>query len=157
MPLVYAGSWYGYARTEAWSHPTKTNTIARQIPAQSWYTHSAYGALLAGLVPFAVLFIELMFVFKSLWQDKSGYYYVFGFLSVVSAILIITVSEVTIIATYIQLCSEVRSVLSFLGSCALTNIRLELPLVVAELLRWRRQRILDLHLLRVVLRDTTAH
>ena len=65
--------------------------------------------LLAGLVPFAVLFIELMFVFKSLWQDKSGYYYVFGFLSVVSTILIITVSEVTIIATYMQLCSEVRS------------------------------------------------
>jgi transmembrane 9 superfamily protein 2/4 len=110
VPLVYAGSWYGYARTEAWSHPTKTNTIARQIPAQLWYTHSAPGALLAGLVPFAVLFIELMFVFKSLWQDKSGYYYVFGFLSVVSAILIITISEVTIIATYIQLCSEVSSV-----------------------------------------------
>jgi hypothetical protein len=108
VPLVYAGSWYGYFRVEAWNHPTKTNTIARQIPAQLWYTRSAYGALLAGLVPFAVLFIELMFVFKSLWQDKSGYYYVFGFLSVVSAILIITVSEVTIIATYIQLCSEVR-------------------------------------------------
>jgi transmembrane 9 superfamily protein 2/4 len=35
---------------------------------------------------------------------------VFGFLSVVSAILIITVSEVTIIATYIQLCSEVSPV-----------------------------------------------
>lgn len=107
VPLVYAGSWYGYVRTEPWSHPTKTNSIARQIPAQSWYTRSASGALLAGLVPFAVLFIELMFVFKSLWQDKSGYYYVFGFLSVVSAILIITISEVTIIATYIQLCSEV--------------------------------------------------
>jgi transmembrane 9 superfamily member 2/4 len=67
------------------------------------------GVLLAGLVPFAVLFIELMFVFKSLWLDKSGYYYVFGFLSVVSTILIITVSEVTIIATYIQLCSEVSN------------------------------------------------
>ena len=26
-------------------------------------------------------------MFKSIWQDKSGYYYVFGFLSVVSAIL----------------------------------------------------------------------
>jgi hypothetical protein len=35
---------------------------------------------------------------------------VFGFLSVVSAILIITISEVTIIATYIQLYSEVSSV-----------------------------------------------
>ena len=107
LPLVYAGSWYGYIRVEAWGHPTKTHSIARQVPAQPWYTRSACGVLLAGLVPFAVLFIELMFVFKSLWQDKSGYYYVFGFLSVVSTILVITVSEVTIIATYIQLCSEV--------------------------------------------------
>ena len=107
VPLVHAGSWYGHVRANAWEHPTKTNTIARQIPLQSWYTRSVQGALLAGLVPFAVLFIELLFVFKSLWQDKSGYYYVFGFLSVVSTILIITVSEVTIIATYMQLCSEV--------------------------------------------------
>ncbi len=107
VPLVYAGSWYGYVKTEAWQHPTRTNSIARQIPAQSWHTRNVQVVLLAGLVPFAVLFIELMFVLKSVWQDKSGYYYVFGFLSVVSTILIITVSEVTIIATYTQLCSEV--------------------------------------------------
>lgn len=63
--------------------------------------------LLAGLIPFAVIFIELLFVFRSLWQDKSGYYYVFGFLSVVSLVLIVTVIEVTIVATYLQLCAEV--------------------------------------------------
>jgi transmembrane 9 superfamily protein 2/4 len=63
--------------------------------------------MLAGIIPFAVIFIELLFVFKSLWQDKSGYYYVFGFLGVVSMILILTVIEVTIVATYVQLCSEV--------------------------------------------------
>ena len=62
--------------------------------------------LLSGLVPFAVIFIELLFVFRSLWQDKSGYYYVFGFLSVVSTVNIITIVEVTIVATYIQLCAE---------------------------------------------------
>lgn len=107
VPLVYAGSWYGYVKTEAWQHPTRTNSIARQIPNRSWPTRRVQVVLVAGLIPFAVLFIELMFVFKSVWQDKSGYYYVFGFLSVVSTILIITVSEVTIIATYIQLCSEV--------------------------------------------------
>ena len=66
--------------------------------------------LLAGLVPFAVIFIELLFVFRSMWQDKSGYYYVFGFLSVVSLVCIVTVVEVTIVATYIQLCAEVRLV-----------------------------------------------
>lgn len=107
LPLVYLGSWYGYIKTEAWQHPTKTNSIARHIPVQSWHIRSVQVVLLAGLVPFAVLFIELMFVFQSVWQDKSGYYYVFGFLSVVSTILIITVSEVTIIATYLQLCTEV--------------------------------------------------
>jgi transmembrane 9 superfamily member 2/4 len=106
VPLVYIGSWYGYVRAQAWQHPTKTNSIARQIPMRSWNQRNLQVVLLAGLVPFAVLFIELLFVFKNLWQDKSGYYYMFGFLSVVSMILIITVSEVTIIATYVQLHSE---------------------------------------------------
>ncbi|RAK87712.1 multispanning membrane protein [Aspergillus costaricaensis CBS 115574] len=106
VPLVYAGSWYGYVRTAPWEHPTKTTSIARQIPPQPWYLHSISGTLLTGLGPFAVLFIELLFVFKNLWQDKSGYYYVFGFLSAVSSILMVTVSEVTVIATYSQLCAE---------------------------------------------------
>jgi transmembrane 9 superfamily protein 2/4 len=48
-----------------------------------------------------------MFVFKSIWQDKSGYYYVFGFLAVVAVMLVAVVMEVTVIAVYIQLCSEV--------------------------------------------------
>jgi hypothetical protein len=107
VPLVYLGSWYGFVRAKPWEHPTKTNSIARQIPPQPWYLHSIQGAALTGLPPFAVLFIELLFVFKNLWQDKSGYYYVFGFLSAVSTIVIITVSEVTIIATHSQLCAEV--------------------------------------------------
>ncbi|KAF2182587.1 putative multispanning membrane protein [Zopfia rhizophila CBS 207.26] len=105
LPLVYIGGWYGYIRVGAWSHPIKANAIPRQIPSQSWYTKS-FQAVLAGFIPFAVIFIELMFVFKSLWLDKSGYYYVFGFLAVVSVILVVTVTEVTIVATYVQLCSE---------------------------------------------------
>ncbi|KAJ5814592.1 Sodium:alanine symporter [Penicillium riverlandense] len=106
VPLVYIGSWYGYVRVAPWEHPLKTNAIPRQIPPQPWYLQNLYGPVLTGLIPFAVLFIELLFVFKNLWQDKSGYYYVFGFLSVVSAILVVTVIEVTVIATYSQLCSE---------------------------------------------------
>ncbi len=107
LPLVYVGNWYGFHRSQPYEHPTKTNSIPRQIPMQSWYTKSVYSILLAGLVPFAVIFIELLFVFRSMWQDKSGYYYVFGFLSVVSLVCIVTVVEVTIVATYIQLCAEV--------------------------------------------------
>jgi transmembrane 9 superfamily protein 2/4 len=106
LPLVYVGSWFGYTRVGNWEHPTKTTTLPRQIPAQAWYIRSPQAILLAGLIPFAVIFIELLFVFQSLWQDKSGYYYVFGFLSVVSVILILTIAEVTIVTIYIKLCSE---------------------------------------------------
>ena len=107
LPLVYAGSWYGFVRAGSYTHPIKANVIPRQIPIQQWYSRNMQAILIAGLIPFAVIFIELLFVFRSLWQDKSGYYYVFGFLAVVSTILILAVMETTIIAVYIQLCSEV--------------------------------------------------
>jgi Endomembrane protein 70 len=113
--------------------------------------------LLAGLVPFGVLFIELMFVFKSVWQDKSGYYYVFGYLSAVSTILVITVSEVTIITTYIQLCSEVCHGMHNPAMTPADMCLLELPLVVAELLRGWRQRSVGVCLLRLVLCYSTAY
>lgn len=106
VPLVYVGSWAGYVRASAWTHPTQTSAIPRPIPRQPWYQRRAAGALMAGVVPFAVLFIELLFVFDKLWQDKSGYYYVFGFLSAESAIVLVTVSEVTVLATYSQLSAE---------------------------------------------------
>lgn len=109
LPLVYAGSWYGYHHSQPWEHPTKTNTTSRQVPEQAWYTTSIVLVALAGLISFAVIFIELLFVFRSLWQDKSGYYYVFGFLSVVSVVLTVVIIEATIVATYIQLCAEVSS------------------------------------------------
>ncbi|CAK7565355.1 MAG: hypothetical protein SEPTF4163_003271 [Sporothrix epigloea] len=106
MPLVYVGSWYGFVRVGAWVHPTKTSAVPRQIPRQAWYIRDIRSVLLAGLIPFAVIFIELLFVFQSLWQDKSGYYYVFGFLAVVSVILVLTIAEVTVVTVYIRLCSE---------------------------------------------------
>lgn len=107
LPLVYVGSWYGYVRAGAWEHPAKTVvTMPRHIPRQPWYLQGLPSILLAGLIPFAVIFIELLFVFQSVWQDKSGYYYVFGFMSMVSLILIVTVAEVTVVAIYLQLCFE---------------------------------------------------
>lgn len=109
LPLVYIGSRYGYTRGGVWEHPTKTSAIPRQIPQQVWYMKRTRSVLLAGLIPFAVIFIELLFVFQSVWQDKSGYYYVFGFFSVVSLILIVTVAETTVVTIYVQLCSENHS------------------------------------------------
>lgn len=110
LPLVYLGSWYGYVRAGPWEHPTKTSPVPRQIPQLSWYVRGTRSALLIGLIPFAAVFIELLFVFRSIWQDKSGYYYVFGFLGIVSIVLMVTVIEVTIVAIYFQLCAEVGNI-----------------------------------------------
>ena len=159
VPLVYVGSWYGFVKAQPWTHPTRTNAIPRQIPPQTWYLRNFQGILLAGLIPFAVLFIELLFVFKNLWQDKSGYYYVFGFLGVVSTILVITISEVTIISTYSQLCAEVSSIplfLLFIPSSDMLKPFPELPMVVAEFLHRRKQCLLDLHVLHLVLLHQAA-
>lgn len=113
LPLVFVGSFIGF-RKAPWEHPTRTTMIARQIPAQPWYLRTVPTILMGGLIPFAVIFMELLFVFKSLWQDKSGYYYMYGFLALIAGINVVTVIEITIATTYFQLCSEVCS-------CTLTS------------------------------------
>ncbi|KAJ4988101.1 multispanning membrane [Stagonosporopsis vannaccii] len=106
LPLVYLGSWFGFERMGAYTHPIRANAIPRQIPAQSWYFKDGQRSLLAGLVPFMVIFVELIFVVKSLWTEKTTYYYAFGFTGIISAVLAVAVVEVTLVATYFLLCSE---------------------------------------------------
>jgi len=109
LPLVHLGSYYGFYRSKGYAHPTRTSMTPRQIPSDNttWYSRNRLLlSLLAGLVPFAVLFIELIFVFKSVYLDKSSYYYVFGFLSIISLLLAITIGETVIICLYVQLCAE---------------------------------------------------
>ena len=106
LPLVYAGSWFGFERMGAYTHPTRANAIPRQIPAQRWYLKAGQRLLLAGLVPFMVIFVELTFAVKSLWADKTTYHYAFGFTAAASLVLALTVAEVAIVATYFLLCAE---------------------------------------------------
>jgi transmembrane 9 superfamily protein 2/4 len=105
LPLVFVGSYFGFNR-EPWEHATRTNMIARQIPPQPWYLKTIPSMVLGGLIPFAVIFIELLFVFKSVWQDKSSYYYMFGFLGLVVGVLLLVVMEISVVATYFLLSAE---------------------------------------------------
>lgn len=105
LPLVFAGSYLGFQRP-VYEHPTRTMQIPRQIPRQQWHLKLLPNMLLAGLIPFAVIFIELLFLFKSLWQDKSSYYYMYGFLGLIATVLGITVAEVAVVSTYFLLSAE---------------------------------------------------
>lgn len=107
IPLVHVGSWYAFNRSRSWEHPLGASSIPRQIPSpQPWYLRTIPSILLSGLVPFAVIFIELLYMFQSLWQDKSRYYYAFGFLLVVMLLLILAAAEVSVVATYVRLGHE---------------------------------------------------
>jgi transmembrane 9 superfamily protein 2/4 len=50
---------------------------------------------LGGAIPFAAVFIELLYVMMSVW--RSYFYYMFGFLFLILLILVIACAEVSIV------------------------------------------------------------
>jgi transmembrane 9 superfamily protein 2/4 len=102
LPLVCLGSYFGFRKP--YQHPVRTNQIPRQIPRQPWYMNPLTSSLMAGILPFGAMFIELFFIFTALWQNR--FYYMFGFLFLVCIILIISVSQIAVVLVYFQLCGE---------------------------------------------------
>lgn len=103
VPLSVIGGFLGF-KFNIPADPVKTNQIPRQVPHQSFYKRSIPSILLSGTLPFGAIFVELYFIMSSLWFSRV--YYMFGFLFLSYAILIITCAAVTILMTYFQLCSE---------------------------------------------------
>lgn len=102
-PLAFIGSYMGYKK-DAIEHPVRTNPIPRQVPDQIFYTKPVPGILMGGILPFGCIFIQLFFILNSIWAHQT--YYMFGFLFLVSIILVITCSETTILLCYFHLAAE---------------------------------------------------
>ena len=103
LPLVFIGAYRGL-RKEAYEAPVATSAIPREIPPQPWYVRKLPLALIGGLVPFGVVFVELYFFISSVWLGYG--YYLFGFVFIVIFILLITTAEISIVLTYSLLCAE---------------------------------------------------
>jgi len=103
VPLTFIGSYFGYKKMP-FEHPVRTNQIPRQIPEQAIYTKTLPCILMGGILPFGCIFIQLFFILTSIWSHQL--YYMFGFLFLVTLILVITCSETTILLCYFHLAAE---------------------------------------------------
>jgi transmembrane 9 superfamily protein 2/4 len=66
LPLVFLGFHFGY-RKQPYSHPVRNNQIPRQVPEQPFYLKTIPCMMIAGVLPFGAVFIELFFIFESIW------------------------------------------------------------------------------------------
>ncbi|KAI6658978.1 Transmembrane 9 superfamily member 4-like isoform X3 [Oopsacas minuta] len=103
LPLVYIGFYIGYRKVR-YEHPVRINVIPRPVPEQPVCHSMVISAMLSGLFPFIVVFLEFYFVLTAIWEHH--FYYLSGFLFLVFIIFTITTSQVAIISTYLLLCSE---------------------------------------------------
>lgn len=75
----------------------------RIIPPQPLYLRPFWRSLVFGLAPFVCIYIELLYIYKSIWLHKNTFYYLYGFLLVTIILLVILVMESVIVAIYLLL------------------------------------------------------
>jgi len=104
LPLHIFGTIVGRQLSGNYEYPCRINAIPRPIPTKKWYVQPSIIVILAGLLPFGSIFIEMYFVFTSFWAYKI--YYVYGFMLLLCLILAIVTICVNIVCTYFLLNSE---------------------------------------------------
>ncbi|KAJ2773539.1 hypothetical protein IWQ57_001251 [Coemansia nantahalensis] len=100
LPLTLLGGWVGFRR-RPYSEPMRTNPIPRPVPPQPRYLRPVASVLAAGALPFGVVFVELFYVLKSIWQD--AFYYQYGFMVITGLLLALAVCETTVVMVWLAL------------------------------------------------------
>ncbi len=84
--------------------PCRTNKYPREIPELPWYRTTVPQMIMAGFLPFSAIYVELYYIFASVWGHKV--YIIWSILFIVYIILIIVTAFITIALTYFQLAVE---------------------------------------------------
>lgn len=104
FPLTLIGGITGKRVSAPFEAPVRTKNFAREIPHIAWYRRLPVQMIIAGFLPFSAIYIELFYIFNSVWA--RGSYQLFGILSLVFVILLIVTACITIAVTYFQLAME---------------------------------------------------
>lgn len=78
LPLQVIGTLVGRAYNGNPNYPCRTSALPSVIPKSRFYSNPKMIDLVSGFLPFGCIFIEVFFLFASIWSYK--YYYVYGFL-----------------------------------------------------------------------------
>jgi transmembrane 9 superfamily protein 1 len=108
FPLTVFGAITGRQRvgpTAEFEAPCRTAKVPREIPPySSHFRKKAVQMMIAGFLPFSAIYIEIYYIFASVWGHKS--YTVYSILLIVFVILLIVTSFVNIALTYFTLAAE---------------------------------------------------
>ena len=104
LPLHVIGTLLGRALNGNPANPCRTAAIPSPIPVAPWYYQPFWITVISGMLPFGSIFIEMFFLFASIWSYK--YYFVYGFLLAILTILIIIQVCVSIVGSYLLLNAE---------------------------------------------------
>ncbi|KAK4597003.1 hypothetical protein RGQ29_014857 [Quercus rubra] len=103
--LLFAGCLFsGKNNQTEFQAPCHTTKCPRDIPPLRWYRGVLPQMALAGILPFAVVYTELYYIFASVWGHRI--YTIYSILFVVFIILLIATALVTVALTYFQLAAE---------------------------------------------------
>jgi hypothetical protein len=85
--------------------PTRTTKVAREIPSEiPFYSNRFTFMTVAGFLPFTAIYVELHYVFTSMWGHQV--YTMFGVLFCAFCLLVIVTSAITVSLIYFQLSRE---------------------------------------------------
>ncbi|KAG4966527.1 hypothetical protein JHK85_041502 [Glycine max] len=131
----YAASFYYMIEGKNWNSqsgfqaPCRTNKYPREIPKLPWYRTTLAQMAMAGFLPFSAIYIELYYIFASVWGHQI--YTIYSILFIVFIILLIVTAFVTVALTYFQLATEDHEwwwrYVDFLHGSALTVFLIRIP------------------------------
>ncbi|KAL1536848.1 Cellular adhesion and filamentous growth protein [Salvia divinorum] len=103
-PLLVLGGIAGKNSKAEFQAPVRTTKYPRDIPPLPWYRGTLPQMAMAGFLPFSAIYIELYYIFASIWGHRI--YTIYSILFIVFIILIIVTAFITVALTYFQLAAE---------------------------------------------------